>query len=165
MTVKYNTLPDVIAFAEFAHRKQTDKAGLPYIEHPRRVMKSVQQQGALPFVQMAAILHDVIEDTPFTGQILREIGIPEATVVLVELLTRDTYPEEYYARIAKNRDALMVKLADIDDNLQSWRLSYLDERTQARLRAKYAKAKYELGVLTKIEFDLAVEAISGFKQQ
>jgi hypothetical protein len=37
-----------------------------------------------------------------------------------------------------------VKLADIDDNTQQWRLSYLPEDTQNRLKAKYDKARKEL---------------------
>ena len=42
MTQKFKTLNDVIALAEFAHRNQTDQAGMPYIDHPRRVIQAVQ---------------------------------------------------------------------------------------------------------------------------
>jgi len=86
---KFKTLSDVIALAEFAHRNQVDKAGLPYIEHPRRVLAKVQAQGALPYVQMAAILHDVTEDTAFTPEILLTLGVPESAVEIVRLLDRD----------------------------------------------------------------------------
>lgn len=159
MTIQiYKTLPDVIALAEFAHRNQTDKAGLPYIEHPRRVMEAVQTAGAMPFVQMAAILHDVTEDTAFTADMLLDLGVPEAAVEIVRLVDRDAslavyrsrgvayetpYVDEhefYYAEIKKNPGAVQVKLADIGDNLQPWRLSYLTPATQKRLREKYAKA-------------------------
>jgi (p)ppGpp synthase/HD superfamily hydrolase len=155
---KFKTLNDVIALAEFAHRNQTDKAGMPYIEHPRRVLANVQTQGALPYVQMAAILHDVTEDTAFTAQMLLDLGVPEAAVTIVTLLDRDASLDEwkmldpiepvnrseadnyYYAQIRKNPGAVQVKLADIGDNLQPWRLSYLPDATQDRLREKYAKA-------------------------
>lgn len=162
----YKTLPDVIALAEFAHRNQTDKAGLPYIEHPRRVMESVQRQGAFPYVQMAAILHDVTEDTAFTCNMLRTLGVPEAAVEIVALLDRDhsknAYDVEmalringqidipdyckdadsyYYYHIRQNPGAKVVKLADIDDNTQQWRLSYLPEDTQNRLQIKYDNAR------------------------
>lgn len=163
MTQKFKTLADVIALAEFAHRNQTDKAGLPYIEHPRRVLEAVKIQGAMPYVQMAAILHDVTEDTAFTSEMLLELGVPEAAVEIVELLDRDEServfnslvhdarartPEEwkeekdlfYYSQIRKNPEAVKVKLADIGDNLQPWRLAYLPDATQDRLRKKYAKA-------------------------
>lgn len=139
---KFNTLSDVIALAEFAHRNQVDKAGLPYIEHPRRVLKSVQNQGALPYVQMAAILHDVIEDTPFTAEMLLALGVPEAAVKVVELLTRTPLNvDSYYDAIRADSAALMVKLADIDDNSQTWRLAYLPEDTQKRLISKYERAR------------------------
>lgn len=163
---KFKTLGDVIALAEFAHRNQQDKACLPYIEHPRRVMQNVQAQGAMPYVQMAAILHDVTEDTAFTPQMLLDLGVPEAAVEIVKLLDRDYSARElarrqfpmlefeiarqqmskmqieafYYGQIRKNPDALKVKLADIGDNLQPWRLSYLPAEKQEYLRDKYAKA-------------------------
>lgn len=177
------TLADCVRLAEFAHFHQRDKAGDEYIRHPKRVLESVQAQGARPYVQMAAVLHDVTEDTPFTAQMLLDLGVPEAAVEIVKLVDRnasakiwreqeaqkqmlidswdDLTDEEfrsamakvsqkpgfniskdefYYAEIKKNPGAVQVKLADIGDNLQPWRLSYLSDETQARLRAKYAKA-------------------------
>jgi (p)ppGpp synthase/HD superfamily hydrolase len=172
MTQKFKTLDDAIELAFYAHRHQTDKAGLPYFKHPKRVMKSVQAQGALPYVQMAAILHDVTEDTAFTCDMLLQLGFPEGAVEIVRLVDRahsanrykdyclslgvangvggaiisHSADEFYYANIKRNPGALMVKLADINDNLQEWRLTYLPAETQARLREKYAKAKQLLGV-------------------
>jgi (p)ppGpp synthase/HD superfamily hydrolase len=154
------TLADCVRLAEFAHFHQRDKAGDEYIRHPKRVLASVQAQGAQPYVQMAAVLHDVTEDTAFTPEMLLTLGVPEAAVEIVKLVDRDiaftewkelekTYgnhesfpdPETfYYDRIRENSGALQVKLADIGDNLQPWRLAYLPEDTQDRLRDKYAKA-------------------------
>jgi len=157
---KFATLSDAITLAEFAHRNQLDKAGLPYIDHPRRVLAKVQAQGGLPYVQIAAILHDVTEDTKFTHEMLLALGFSEAAVRLVRLLDRDdslarynsqvwqsagiqaiTPDEFYYDGIKSDPGAKMVKLADIEDNLSDWRLSYLSDETQARLRLKYFKAK------------------------
>lgn len=154
---KFKTLADAIALAEFAHRNQSDKAGLPYIDHPRRVMETVKSQGALPYVQQAAILHDVTEDTAFTTDMLLSLGFSEATVNVVRLVDRDAseklfnqfglfYREKmdkdvfYYECIAADPGAVQVKKADIADNLSPWRLSYLSDDTQLRLRRKYAKA-------------------------
>lgn len=155
---KFKTLSDAIALAEFAHRSQVDKAGLPYIEHPRRVLEKVKAQGGLPYVQMAAILHDVTEDTAFTPEMLLDLGFPESAVRIVRLLDRGlsekhwhearerhlvshSPDEHYYKRIAEDDGARMVKLADIEDNLSPWRLAYLEEDTQLRLNRKYAKAR------------------------
>lgn len=166
---KYKTLADAIALAEFAHRNQVDKAGLPYIDHPKRVLEKVKAQGALPYVQMAAILHDVTEDTAFNSDILLALGIPESAVRIVRLLdrgrsekiydnmgdhkllwlTRDdtinmTKDEYYYQAIAADPQATMVKLADIEDNLSPWRQVYLEQETQDRLKRKY---KFALEIL------------------
>lgn len=157
MVQKFKTLPDAIALAEFAHRNQVDKAGLPYIEHPRRVLEKVKAQGALPYVQMAAVLHDVTEDTAFTPEHLLDLGFPESVVNIVRLLDRGlseiawyhvpdiddniSKDEFYYSEIAKDPGARLVKLADIEDNLSPWRLSYLSQETQDRLNRKYAKAR------------------------
>lgn len=176
---KFKTLGDVIALAEFAHRNQVDKAGMPYIEHPKRVMAAVQAQGHMPYVQMAAVLHDVTEDTAFTADMLLKLGVPEAAVEIVMLCDRndssvafnianygrdtayverngkqfmyyialgpDAEDKFYYARIKENPGAVAVKLADIHDNTQHWRLSYLPVETQERLIKKYAKARELLG--------------------
>jgi (p)ppGpp synthase/HD superfamily hydrolase len=168
----YNTMEDIERLAEFAHFRQKDRAGYPYIKHPMRVMETVRQQGGAPYVQMAAALHDVTEDTRFTPQILLDLGVPEAAVEIVKLLDRDysksqasssarligwtregapryediDTDEFYYANIKASPEARMVKLADITDNTQPWRMSYMKPETQARLKAKYAKAHQLLGV-------------------
>ena len=54
------TLEDAIALAVEAHRGQRDKAGQTYILHPLRVMLRLETEAE----RMAAILHDVVEDTP-----------------------------------------------------------------------------------------------------
>lgn len=163
MVQKFKTLADAIALAEYAHRNQVDKAGLPYIDHPKRVLQTVQAQGVQPYVQIAAVLHDVTEDTAFTSNILLDLGFSEAAVHLVRLLDRDysknqfetwnaqfttnkpnalsrTPDEYYYHAIKQNRDATIVKLADIRDNLSPWRQAYLTPETQDRLKKKYEKA-------------------------
>lgn len=89
------TLADCVRLAEFAHFHQTDKAGAPYIDHPKRVLANVQAQGAQPYVQMAAILHDVTEDTAFTPQMLLDLGVPEAAVEIVKLLDRGFSAAKY----------------------------------------------------------------------
>lgn len=157
MTQRF-TLQDCIDLATFAHRHQYDKAGEPYINHPLRVLESVKAQGAQAYVQMAAVLHDVTEDTPFTCDMLLALGVPEAAVEIVRLVDRDAskaklmaagldgvvtkeeIDEFYYSEIRNSPAAKLVKFADIGDNTQPWRLSYLPEKQQEHLRDKYAKA-------------------------
>lgn len=136
-------LDDAIQLATFAHRHQLDKAGMAYINHPLRVMESVKRQGAMPYVQMAAALHDVIEDTPFTAEMLLTLGVPEATVEIVVLVSKvpGQSNADYYRQIRVNEGARVVKLSDTEDNSQQWRLVYLPQETQDRLRNKYSKAR------------------------
>jgi (p)ppGpp synthase/HD superfamily hydrolase len=139
----YSGLADAVALAEFAHRNQRDHAGMPYIDHPKRVLAAVQGQNALPYVQIAAVLHDVIEDTPFSREVLLTLGVPEAAVNLVWILSRNngTSGDEYYYQVRDNPGARMVKLADIDDNMLPWRRAYLSQEKQDRLALKYARAR------------------------
>ncbi|MGW6933158.1 HD domain-containing protein [Lentzea sp. NPDC054927] len=132
------TLEDAIALATSAHDGQFDKSGRPYIGHPLRVMTSVTGEHA----QMAAVLHDVIEDTPITADDLTARGCPTAVVDAVVALSHlpDEPQDVYLRRVAANPLALSVKRADIADNLSPARMARLDAATRERLQAKYANA-------------------------
>src|SRR5690348_1607586 len=92
---KFSTLQDAIDLAEYAHRNQFDKAGMPYIDHPKRVLAAVQGQGRQPYIQIAAVFHDITEDTAFTPSMLPELGFSEAAVEIVALLDRDISAKRY----------------------------------------------------------------------
>jgi (p)ppGpp synthase/HD superfamily hydrolase len=132
------TVNDAIAIARTAHTGQTDKAGRPYIEHPLRVMDRVDTDEQ----RMAAVLHDVLEDTSVTVGDLRAAGCPEAVITAVQALTKR--PGEPLAdsmdRTAADPIARAVKLADIADNSDPRRLGLLDPATAERLRRKYAES-------------------------
>ena len=61
------TIEDAIALANEAHRGQTRPDGTAYILHPLRVMLALQDE----LDQVAAVLHDVVEDTPVSLDDLR----------------------------------------------------------------------------------------------
>jgi len=131
------TLDDAIVLAVQAHRGQVDKAGEPYISHPLRVMARVR--GAVE--QIAAVLHDVVEDSPYTLDDLRRLGYGEELVAAVDCLTRrngETY-EQFIARVMTNPAARRVKLADLKDNMDIRRLGDITEKDRERL-ARYRAA-------------------------
>lgn len=132
------TLEDAITIATAAHDGQVDKSGRPYIGHPLRVMASVTGEHA----QMAAVLHDVIEDTPVTASDLLARGCPAVVVDAVVALSHlpGEPQEDYLRRVAADPLAVTVKRADIADNLSPARLARLDAELQERLQAKYARA-------------------------
>jgi (p)ppGpp synthase/HD superfamily hydrolase len=133
------TEADAVEIARAAHDGQLDKSGKPYIGHPMRVMSALTD----PHERMAAVLHDVIEDTPVTAADLRAVGCPEPVVVAVVALskTEGESQEDYLARVAANPMAKSVKFADIADNSSPARLASLDEATRQRLIAKYTAAR------------------------
>ena len=130
--------------AAAAHSEQVDKAGQPYLRHPVRVAQAVAPVGLVHVA--VALLHDVVEDTDVTLADLRE-AMPEQVVEAVDALThRKGEPRaDYYERVAANPIALVVKRADIADNMSPDRLAALDSATAQRLRKKYAQALDHLG--------------------
>jgi (p)ppGpp synthase/HD superfamily hydrolase len=69
--------------------------------------------------RMAAVLHDVVEDTDWTLEALRERGFPEQVVVAVDHLTRregESY-DAFVLRAAAHPVARRVKVADLEDNM------------------------------------------------
>ncbi len=124
-----------------AHAGQKQKNGEPYILHPLRVM---MQMDTIPG-KIAAILHDVIEDSDWTLEQLAEKGISPEVLEVVDLLThyeRDSY-EAYIERLKKNPLARKIKLADLSDNMNIRRLSSLREKDLKRLE-RYHKHWKEL---------------------
>ena len=131
----------VIAAAELAfvaHAGQTDKAGAPYFEHPRRVALKLEGDSQAMTV---ALLHDVLEDTGVTEAELRDTFSAEIVDAVVAITHPEGEPDDvYYQRVRSNPLALRVKLADIHDNLEPWRLAELNDEERSRLLEKYGSA-------------------------
>jgi (p)ppGpp synthase/HD superfamily hydrolase len=140
-----NFIATADAIAASAHAGQVDKAGKPYVGHVRRVASYVDPGNTDAVV--AALLHDVIEDTGITAAELADRGIPALAIEAVELLSRrkDQPPAEYYQLIRDHAIAREVKLADLADNTDPARLATLSEADQERLTRKYANAYEALG--------------------
>ncbi|MBB1502835.1 HD domain-containing protein [Propioniciclava sp. MC1683] len=135
------TVPTPEQVATDAHAGQVDKAGLPYIEHPRRVAARVAAQTADPDALAAAWLHDVVEDTAVGLDELRQLGFNERVLDAVDALTRRPGEgDAYYRRVAANPIALMVKRADIADNTDPVRMQRLTSEEVEWFRHKYDHA-------------------------
>ena len=91
---------------------------------------------------VAALLHDVVEDTTWTLDDLREAGIPNDIVSIVDLLTHRKHEPyiDYIKRLGDNEVARKVKIADIRHNSDESRLPQDGEKGALRRREKYAKA-------------------------
>ncbi len=133
-----STLERAITIAAQAHQGQTDKAHEPYILHPIRVMLRL----STPDERMAAVLHDVLEDTDWSRTDLEREGFSRAVLDAVEALTRrsdETY-EDFLHRVSLNPIALRVKLADLEDNLDASRIAQPTDRDVRRME-KYRAAR------------------------
>ena len=100
------------------HEGQFDKVGKPYILHPIKVYEYLEDPTEDEAI--TAILHDVVEDTLCTFEILRLLGFSEEVIEAVDAITRqksETYIE-YLVRCCKNEIATKVKFADVKHNFE-----------------------------------------------
>ena len=83
-TSKQPMLELALSIATEAHKGQFDKAGVDYVEHPIYVASQVDSEEE----KAVALLHDVIEDSPFTAEELLLAGLPETVVTAVQIFQR-----------------------------------------------------------------------------
>lgn len=136
-----NALATAINLAIKAHKGQVDKAGRMYVLHSLSVMAKVMENEALSDdAAVAAVLHDVVEDTTVTLADLRKTGFSDRAVELVDLLSRriqETHAE-YLVRLGVDWEARSIKLLDMKDNLR--RLKFLfSEKERKGLLNRYRK--------------------------
>ncbi len=131
-----------IEIAISAHEGQLDtRNGRPYIEHPFRVMNA----GNTLQEKIVGILHDVIEDTPWSLSQLREEGFSKEIVDGVDAMScRDKEPyDDYILRLLNNPIAVRVKMNDLTDNMDIRRWNKIEYHDLVSLQ-KYLGAYKQL---------------------
>lgn len=139
-----SNLQRAIEIAVHAHRDQSTKDGQPYVLHPLTLMMRVDSE----IEKIAAVLHDVVEDTPVTQDELKSEGFSDEVLAVVELLT---HPEgmsydDYIDRLAVNPIARKVKLADLGHNMDITRIPDPTQNDFERLQ-KYHRIWKKLSAL------------------
>src|ERR687889_661940 len=127
---KTATIEDAVSIAAQAHKGQKDKANAPYLLHPLRMMLRMDSEAAM----MAAVLHDVVEDTDWTLERLRGEGFSAEVLDAVDCLTHrdgESY-QEFVKRVRTNPIARQVKIADLEDNMNIRRVSRLGAKDLER---------------------------------
>lgn len=121
-----------------AHKDQLDKSGIPYVFHPIHLAEQMQDENTT----VVALLHDVMEDTPYTLEDLREEGFSEEVLEALVLLTHKKSEDylDYVRRIKDNPIAKAVKLADLAHNSDLTRLDMVDEKAVER-KNRYQEAQ------------------------
>ena len=131
-------LEKAIQIAVTAHSGAKDKGGKPYILHPINVMMRVEKEDE----KIVAILHDVVEDTDWTFDALREEGFSEIIIEALKSVTKHNENEDYeeFVKRSLNNDiGRIVKIADLKENLDISRIGDLNQKDILRIN-KYKKA-------------------------
>ncbi|MDQ3481336.1 MAG: bifunctional (p)ppGpp synthetase/guanosine-3',5'-bis(diphosphate) 3'-pyrophosphohydrolase, partial [Actinomycetota bacterium] len=146
--------------AELHHGTQKRKSGDPYITHPLAVTQILAELGMTAPTLCAALLHDTVEDTPYTlQQLTKDFG--EEVALLVDGVTKldkvkygDSAQAETFRKmiVAMSKDirVLVIKLADRLHNMRT--LRFLRQEKQARIASEtleiYAPLAHRLGMNT-----------------
>ncbi len=140
-------IEQAITLALEVHRGQRDKHGAPYILHPLRV--GLRARNTVETI--AGILHDVVEDSDgrVTVESLRADGFPEEVVTIVDHLSkrvidgRDEAWEDYIARVMEHEPAMHLKLLDLEQNMDTTRISHFNGSDSARF-TRYVEAWHRI---------------------
>ena len=132
-------LGKAISITSVAFEGKKDKGGVPYILHCLYVMYKVQHLGSE--VMQIGVMHDLVEDTHWTLDMLREEGFSDRVVAGVSGMThvKGMPYMEYIKKLAPNADTREVKKEDLGHNSQITRLKGHTQKDLDRL-SKYAIA-------------------------
>ena len=147
--------------AEQAHKGQLRKSGEEYITHPVAVTQILAELGLNDVTLVASLLHDTVEDTPYSlDQLRQDFGDEIANLVdgvtkLDKLAYGPTAEAETVRKmvIAMSRDirVLVIKLADRLHNARTW--GYVSSESAAR------KARETLDIYAPLAHRLGMNAI------
>ncbi len=163
-----DTIIRAVEFALEAHREQVRRSGEPYITHPCHVGEILMELGMDADTITAAVLHDVIEDTPATfDEVNRLFGATVANLVdgVTKLTRLGNFSREeqqaeslrkMFVAMANDIRVIMIKLADRLHNMRT--LQYLNTAKQTRVANEtleiYASLAHRLGIYRfKAELD------------
>lgn len=120
-----------------AHKEQVDKSGMPYVYHPFHLAEQMVTEETI----IVALLHDVVEDTDYMLEDIRNMGFSDSVIDALALMTHEkSVPYmEYVAKIKTNSITTAVKIADLKHNSDLSRLDVVDEKALERAE-KYKKA-------------------------
>ncbi|MEJ0010076.1 MAG: hypothetical protein WDN72_05915 [Alphaproteobacteria bacterium] len=140
------SVDQTIDFLKVVHKGQR-YGDMPYDQHPVRALRYLEGDHDIE-VELALLLHDVLEKSKFTADDLRKMGYTDRTVLAVELVTKrdgvGVYKEgmsyvEWIKAIINtgNIGALRVKYADLAMNSDPENLKKLPPEKADELRDKY----------------------------
>lgn len=153
-------IKEAYELAQKAHQGQTRVSGEPYISHPIAVAYILAELGMDTETLIAALLHDVVEDTPITQEdIIRQFGNHIALLVdgvtklgKVPLSTKEEQQSENVRKmlLAMSQDirVIIIKLADRLHNMRTLSVKSPQKRRDTALETMeiYAPIAHRLGI-------------------
>ena len=125
-----------LKIATKAHKGQKRWNGDDYITHPIRVASNFKDDKLMQI----AILHDIVEDTEVTIHDLQhKYTVSKDVCIVVSILTHyyiESYAD-YIMRIKSNPMAVVVKIADLKDNLRDLKKGQRKDKYELALRLLY----------------------------
>ena len=137
INTKLTRLASKIAYK--AHEGQTDKAGVPYIFHPIHIAEQMDSEESC----VVALLHDVIEDSDITLEILNKY-FNDDIITALRVLTKkenDDYVM-YIKRVKTNKLATKVKIKDLEHNRDLTRLDEVTDKDKKRSMKYWEAIRY-----------------------
>ena len=154
-------MEDAFNFAMEAHKDVERKSGKPYFTHPLKVTKILVEQLMMDATTCTAgLLHDVVEDTPTTLDMIRErFGDDVATLVdgvtkldkLPEVTREERQAEslrKMFLAMAKDIRVIIIKLADRLHNMRTLKFQPPEKQTAIAQETLdvYAPLAHRLGM-------------------
>ena len=161
-------LQEAIALAERYHRGQYRKSGEPYIAHPMRVMRFLEKHNFPEEALIAAVLHDVCEDSKLSNVEMSQLFGTRVGFV-VNALSKNRKPkrteqlkQEYEARKDKRRVSDLERYNNFDE--------YVDYRCHLYINRIYTGIMADprvffIKIADKIDNISDMEAFSPAKRQ
>lgn len=157
---------------EFADKK--DAGGHDYLQHLYAVADAIDKEANYEVVvkhsalsvfyskaYIVALLHDILEDTECTIQELKNIGCDDEIIEAIQSVTRrkdEQYYFDFIKRAHKNPIGRLVKIYDLENNMDVRRLSKFGDYEQKRLKKYWYSWKYLKGEITEKEAEKEINS-------